>query len=79
MIQQVGRDDYIISLDRPETDIKHGEKMSGYSTDENYAKTVRLRISSTAKAMLTGELSFLSGTRILASLRNEFPGGTDDL
>jgi hypothetical protein len=52
--------------------------MSEYSTNENYAKAIRHKITSTAKSMLEGELSFLSGARILASLRHEFPGGADD-
>ncbi|WP_231739068.1 DUF2489 domain-containing protein [Herbaspirillum rubrisubalbicans] len=52
--------------------------MSEYSTNENYAKAIRHKIASTAKSMLEGELSFLSGARILASLRHEFPSGADD-
>ncbi len=63
---------------RPETDNRHGEMMSEYSTNENYAKAIRHKITSTAKSMLEGELSFLSGARILASLRHEFPSGADD-
>lgn len=52
--------------------------MSKYLTDENYAEAVRIKISSTAKSMLEGELNFLYGVRILASLRNEIPGGMVD-
>jgi hypothetical protein len=52
--------------------------MSDYSSNEQYAKVIRQKIVSTAKAMLVGELDFLLGSRILASLKYAVAAKDDD-
>jgi hypothetical protein len=43
--------------------------VSQYATREDFARSVRQQIVSTARAMLEGRLSFLLGSRVLAPLR----------
>ena len=43
--------------------------MIQYATNEEFARSVRQYIVSTARAMLEGQLSFLLGSRLLAPLR----------
>jgi hypothetical protein len=43
--------------------------MSQYATREDFARSVRQHIVSTARDMLEGRLSFLLGSRVLAPLR----------
>jgi hypothetical protein len=45
--------------------------MNQYATNEEFARSVRQQIISTAQAMLDGKLSFLLGSRRLAALRHE--------
>lgn len=52
--------------------------MSEYLLDENHANSVRLKISSTARAMLANEMDFLLGARTLSSLMHSVPDGSDD-
>jgi hypothetical protein len=50
-----------------------------YATHEEYARSVRRRVVSTAQAMLEGQLSFLIGSRRLAALRHETDTADDDV
>jgi hypothetical protein len=43
--------------------------VSQYATREDFARSVRQQIVSTARDMLEGRLSFLLGSRVLAPLR----------
>ena len=52
--------------------------MSQYTTHEEYARSVRRQVVSTAQAMLDGQLSFLIGSRQLAALRHEIDTADDD-
>ena len=45
--------------------------MTNYATNEEFARSVRWQVVSTARAMLEGQLSFLLGSRRLAALRHE--------
>jgi hypothetical protein len=49
-----------------------------YATHEEYARSVRLQVISTAQAMLDGQLNFLIGSRRLAALRYETDAAADD-
>lgn len=49
-----------------------------YATHEEYVRSVRQKIVSTAQAMLDGQLSFLIGSRRLAALRHETDMAADD-
>lgn len=52
--------------------------MTQYATHEEYARSVRRQVVSTAQAMLDGQLSFLIGSRRLAALRHETDTAADD-
>lgn len=52
--------------------------MTQYATNEEYARSVRRQVVSTAQAMLHGQLSFLIGSRRLAALRHEIDTAADD-
>ena len=52
--------------------------MTQYATHEEYARSVRRQVVSTAQAMLDGQLSFLIGSRRLAALRHEIDAAADD-
>ncbi|WP_143151683.1 hypothetical protein [Burkholderia ubonensis] len=52
--------------------------MTRYNTHEAFAQSVRRQVVSTAQAMLDGQLSFLIGSRRLASLRHEANAAADD-
>ena len=49
-----------------------------YATHEEYARSVRRQVISTAQAMLEGQLSFLIGSRRLAALRHETDAAADE-
>lgn len=53
-------------------------RVTQYATHEEYARSVRLQVVSTAQAMLDGQLSFLIGSRRLAALRHETDAAADD-
>lgn len=52
--------------------------MTQYATHEEYARSVRRQVVSTAQAMLDGQLSFLIGSRRLAALRPEIDTASND-
>jgi hypothetical protein len=52
--------------------------LTQYATHEEYARSVRRAVVSTAQAMLDGKLSFLIGSRQLAALRLETNTAADD-
>jgi len=49
-----------------------------YATHEEFSRSVRRQIVSTAQAMFEGQLSFLIGSRRLAALRHETDAAADD-
>jgi hypothetical protein len=55
-----------------------GLELTQYATHEEYARSVRRQVVSTAQAMLDGRLSFLIGSRRLAALRHETEAATHD-
>jgi len=52
--------------------------MNQFNTNENFARSVREQIVSTAQSMLNGQLSFLIGSRRLASLRHDTNAAVND-
>lgn len=55
-----------------------GLELTRYATHEEYARSVRRQIASTAQAMLDEQVSFLIGSRRLAALRHETDTPADD-
>lgn len=53
-------------------------QVTQYATHEEYARSVRRQVISTAQAILDGQLSFLIGSRRLAALRHETDAAADD-
>jgi hypothetical protein len=53
-------------------------EMSEHITNEQYVHSVRERVVEIARAMLDGQLSFLSGSRTLSALRHDAGVRDDD-